>query len=209
MLMRSVLLLVFVSLFATAASAEIYRWVDEDGKVHYGDRVPAKYAKGEQQTLNKQGLELERREREKTEEERARAEQEAAAKKAAEARDAEQARYDNFLLSTYPTVGALERARDDRLAIMDGQVRNAEKSKVEALDALQVLERRADSYLQNNKPVPEKLQSQIRAFRTTYDEATRRIGTVQTERENVASQFESDRARLAEILESPDSGTPD
>lgn len=200
MLMRSLLLIASTVLFSIAAHAEIYRWVDEDGKVHYGDRIPAKYAKTEQQKLNNQGLELERREREKTDKERALAAQQAAEKKREDAEKAERARYDNFLLSTYPTLEALDRARDDRMAIMDGQVRNAEKSKIEALDALQVLENRAESFLRNDKPVPDKLQSQIRAFRATYDEATRRIGTVQAERENLAQQFASDRSRLTGLL---------
>lgn len=39
---RTKLLAVLVlTLMATGASAEIYKWVDEDAKVHYGDRKPA------------------------------------------------------------------------------------------------------------------------------------------------------------------------
>lgn len=33
----------FVSTLACSASAEILKWVDEKGKVHYGDRVPPEY----------------------------------------------------------------------------------------------------------------------------------------------------------------------
>lgn len=39
---RSCLCLV-LSLFVSFASAEVYTWVDENGKKHYGDSVPAKY----------------------------------------------------------------------------------------------------------------------------------------------------------------------
>jgi hypothetical protein len=30
-----------LTLVATVAAAEVYKWVDEDGKVHYGDRRPS------------------------------------------------------------------------------------------------------------------------------------------------------------------------
>lgn len=40
--MRAIYLVVFL-LVCSAASAEIYRWTDENGKVHFGDRVPEQY----------------------------------------------------------------------------------------------------------------------------------------------------------------------
>ncbi len=197
---RALSLALALTLLSTGVHAEIYRWVDENGKVHYGDKVPAKYAKTEQQKLNEQGLTVETRRRELTAEEREAIEKEAAEREKQRVRDAEQARYDAFLRSTYPSLGSLDRARDDRMAIMDGQVRNAEKSKTDAQEALQVLEERAKGMTAQGKAVPARLQDQIDAFRRTYDEASRRIGSVAQERENVAKQFAADRARLAVLL---------
>lgn len=197
---RALTLALALALTSTFASAEIYRWVDENGKVHYGDKIPAKYAKTEQQKLNKQGLTVETRQRQQTDEELEAIRREAEARQKQREQELEQARYDNFLRSTYPSVGSLDRARDDRMAIMDGQVRNAEKSKADAEDALQVLEQRAKALTDQGKQVPRRLQDQIDAFRRTYDEATRRIGSVAEEREKLARQFDADRARLAELL---------
>ncbi len=197
---RALTIALALALTSTSASAEIYRWVDENGKVHYGDKIPAKYAKTEQQKLNKQGLTVETRQRQQTEEELEAIRREAEARQKQREKEVEQARYDNFLRSTYPTLDSLDRARDDRMAIMDGQVRNAEKSKVDAEDALQVLEQRAKALTDQGKTVPTRLQDQIDAFRRTSDEAARRIGSVADEREKVARQFDADRARLAELL---------
>ncbi len=197
---RALTIALALALTSTSASAEIYRWVDENGKVHYGDKIPAKYAKTEQQKLNKQGLTVETRQRQQTEEELEAIRREAEARQKQREKEVEQARYDNFLRSTYPTLDSLDRARDDRMAIMDGQVRNAEKSKLDAEDALQVLEQRAKALTDQGKPVPTRLQDQIDAFRRTFDEAARRIGSVADEREKVARQFDADRARLAELL---------
>ncbi len=197
---RALTIALALALTSTSASAEIYRWVDENGKVHYGDKIPAKYAKTEQQKLNKQGLTVETRQRQQTDEELEAIRREAEARQKQREKEVEQARYDNFLRSTYPTLGSLDRARDDRMAIMDGQVRNAEKSKLDAEDALQVLEQRAKALTDQGKTVPTRLQDQIDAFRRTSDEAARRIGSVADEREKVARQFDADRARLAELL---------
>ncbi len=197
---RALTIALALALTSTSASAEIYRWVDENGKVHYGDKIPAKYAKTEQQKLNKQGLTVETRQRQQTEEELEAIRREAEARQKQREKEVEQARYDNFLRSTYPTLGSLDRARDDRMAIMDGQVRNAEKSKLDAEDALQVLEQRAKALTDQGKTVPTRLQDQIDAFRRTFEEAARRIGSVADEREKIARQFDADRARLAELL---------
>jgi len=43
-------------LSATSVSADTYRWKDENGKVHYGAIVPAKYANQPYDVLNDAGL---------------------------------------------------------------------------------------------------------------------------------------------------------
>jgi hypothetical protein len=37
------LILSAIIFFITPVSAEIYKWTDEDGKIHYGDKVTSKY----------------------------------------------------------------------------------------------------------------------------------------------------------------------
>ncbi|VUD68899.1 hypothetical protein TDB9533_04258 [Thalassocella blandensis] len=39
----SSLLLAFLIVFSVNSNADIVKWTDEDGKVHFGDRVPEKY----------------------------------------------------------------------------------------------------------------------------------------------------------------------
>ena len=44
-------------LVAGAAVAEtVYRWVDENGVVHFGDAIPPEYAEQEKLILNEQGV---------------------------------------------------------------------------------------------------------------------------------------------------------
>src|SRR4051794_39674668 len=48
-----------------------YRWTDEQGVVHYGDRIPPQYAQQERSVLNSQGVEVRKLDAQKTPEQRA------------------------------------------------------------------------------------------------------------------------------------------
>src|SRR5262252_3054325 len=71
-----------------------YRWVDEQGVVHYGDHIPPQYAIQERAILNAQGVEVGHLDAPKTPTE------EAAAARAREAL-MKQKQHDAFLVSTY------------------------------------------------------------------------------------------------------------
>src|SRR4026209_733931 len=83
---------------------KVYRWVDKNGQVHYGDSVPAEYAEQDRDVLNKQGVKIGREEGTITPEE--------AAAKAAEdkatADDLKRKLRDRVLIQTYQSVKELE-----------------------------------------------------------------------------------------------------
>src|SRR5271165_2218409 len=45
---------------------KLYKWVDEQGITHYGDRIPPEYATQEQHVINAQGVEISRLEAQKS-----------------------------------------------------------------------------------------------------------------------------------------------
>jgi hypothetical protein len=94
----------------------LYKWVDEQGVVHYGDRVPPEYANQEQHVMNSQGIEIGRTDALKSAEQIAQDE-----KKKQEASDA--LARDRNLLSSYVSVQEIERTRDQRLALISDQIR--------------------------------------------------------------------------------------
>jgi hypothetical protein len=116
-----------------------YRWVDEQGVVHYGDNIPPQYASQDRTILNSQGVEVGHLDRQKTPEEEA---------VAAKARDAamKQRQHDAFLVSTYTSVKDIEALRDARLEQLKTQ-RAAAEQYVESLRVrLASLQSRALSY---------------------------------------------------------------
>ncbi|MEL7310003.1 MAG: DUF4124 domain-containing protein [Pseudomonadota bacterium] len=111
-----------VALIAAPALAaperqQLYRWVDENGVVHFGDSIPAEYAEQEKQVLNERGVTIGRIAGKATEEELAAM----AAEEVAKAEVERARRADRALLATYLSVGEIERHRDRRVELLEAQ----------------------------------------------------------------------------------------
>jgi hypothetical protein len=105
---------------ASDGKATAYRWVDEQGIVHYGDSIPPQYAEKEHAVLNNQGVVVGHSDAQKTPEQLAvEAKEEEAAHK--------QQQHDTFLLATYTSVKDIESLRDVRLDQLQGQRTAAEQ----------------------------------------------------------------------------------
>jgi hypothetical protein len=102
-----------------------YRWTDEQGVVHYGDRIPPQYAQREGAVLNSRGVEVRKLEAQKTP-------QQAAAEALAHENIARQKQHDSFLITTYGSVQDIESVRDVRLDQLHGQ-KTAAQQYVESL----------------------------------------------------------------------------
>jgi hypothetical protein len=111
-------LLVTVATTAGAASngRTLYKWVDDQGVTHYGDRIPPEYAAQEQHIINSQGVEINHLDAQKTADQLAAEEQK---RKDAEDRQ----NRDHNLLSTYVSVQEIERLRDQRLDLLADQIK--------------------------------------------------------------------------------------
>lgn len=118
-------LLAACALLAAATSeAQLYKWVDENGKVQYSDTIPPSANDRARKELRSDGTLKQETERAATAEERRLAAQRAADE--AKARDArlEQERKDKALLSTYADLKDFDRVRDRALGNLDSEIRN-------------------------------------------------------------------------------------
>ena len=122
--MRSVCLPLILVICAIAApvQARLYKWIDENGQVHYGDSVPAEYLSKEHKELNEQGLSVKEVEAAETDEQRAERLRQEQVKKRKEQRAAEQRQRDRVLLDTYTTERDLVAARDARIEAVGSQI---------------------------------------------------------------------------------------
>jgi uncharacterized protein DUF4124 len=118
--------LLFLCLSAGVAAApttqKLYRWVDNEGVVHYGDSIPAEYSDLERQVLNEHGITVDVMQAKRT-----------AAELAEEKRQEElrvqadlQRRADQNLLATYLSVDEILLHRDRRVELFKAQARVTE-----------------------------------------------------------------------------------
>ena len=212
--------LLFAAALATAAVAAptqhssssaqkgiAYRWVDEQGVVHYGDNIPPQYASQDRAILNAQGVEVGHLDAQKT------PEQEAVATRA---RDAlmKQRQHDAFLVSTYTSVKDIEGLRDARLDQLLGQ-RTAAEQYLESLRVrLTTLQSRAVNYrpyATDAKRMPDDLaENLVRTVNEVRVQSTA-LAAKSAEETALRAQFQADIERYRELhaihSQSSDSGS--
>lgn len=174
-----------------------YRWVDENGVVHYGDRLPPQYAKKESAILNKQGVEVGRNEAQKT------PEQVAEDQKRADAL-LRQKQHDAFLLTTYTSVKDIEALRDERLDQISGQRRAAE-AYVEGLHSrLSNLQTRAKNFAPySDKPdarrMPDDLAEDLVRTMNEMKAQKNALAVKDVEENQLRKEFQADIERYREL----------
>ena len=185
----------------SSKGAPVYRWVDENGTVHYGDSLPPQAAQQESAILNNQGVEVSRR-----------AAQKSGAQLIDEARQqqqlAEQKQHDTFLLATYTSVKDIEQLRDERLEQLRAQ-RVAAQQYVSSLhERLLVLQTRMLTYKPYNsqsdaRRLPDELAQDV--VHTLNEMRTQGTALVAKDREVVSTraQFQADIDRYRELHTPP------
>lgn len=174
-----------------------YRWVDEKGVVHYGDRIPPQYATQESVMLNKQGVEIGRTEAQKTPEQ-------LAEEQRAERERQRQKQHDAFLLTTYTSVKDIESLRDERLEQIRGQRRAAEQYIENLHGRLAALQARAFNFKPySDRPdarrMPDDLAEDL--VRTLNELRTQKNALAARDAEEAAlrAQFQADIDRFTEL----------
>lgn len=180
-----------------SSGSTTYRWVDKQGVVHYGDRIPPEYAQQESAVLNVQGVEVERRAAPKTPEELA---EEARKQKLALERE----QHDNFLLTTYTSVKDIEMLRDTRVEQIKAQRTVAEQQLANSLERLTVLQTRAMKYKPyssepNAKRMPDALAEDLARVVNDVRNQQNVIAAKGEEEEKLRAQFQADIDRYREL----------
>lgn len=121
-LASSVLLSVFACATGAADTQKVYRWIDEEGVIQYGDSIPAKYAEIEKHVVNEHGITTDVLRGKKTPEEIAEEQRQEELRMQQEL----QRRADQALLATYLSVDEIVMHRDRRIELFQAQARVTE-----------------------------------------------------------------------------------
>lgn len=178
---------------AAPAHAALYRWVDSNGRVHYGDTLPPTYQKSGAVELNKQGVTVRRTESEAERRATAAARAEAERKK----REAdEQARLDRALTSTYTSEAEIDLARDRALEHHQLAIQSAQLRLKQVAANIQDLAARIANIRNAGRPVGANLERQLAASEAEARELERIVQQNQEAMAKVREKYAADKARF-------------
>lgn len=197
------LLLLAASGYLSPASAELFRWVDAEGKVHYSDRMPAELAGEEHSLLSPDGIELRNIERAKTDEE-VRRERELERLRAEQQRMAEQQRAaDEALLQSFSNIDEMMMVRDGKLAAIAAMAQVTKRNIRHQQDWLSDLDAEAERLQAQDKPVPHALDQQIAEAERALEDAMADLLQHERQKQAIREQFERDARRFEQLKQSP------
>ena len=174
-----------------------YRWVDEQGVVHYGDQIPPQYAGKEREVMNPQGVPIGHVEGEKSPDQLAQEARERAAV-------IKQKQHDTFLVTTYTSVKDIEALRDARLDQLKTR-RAAGQQYIESLKArLGTLQTRALSFRPYSanagaRPMPDDLAEDLVRTVNEMHTQTSALAHESEDEAQLRAQFQADIDRYREL----------
>jgi hypothetical protein len=186
------------SLAANAGEHErVYRWVDQDGQIHYGDSIPPEFSDLPKQVLNEHAVTVDEIEGRKTEEQLA---AEAKAKEL-EMQKELQLRADKALLATYLSVEEIIMHRDRRIELFQAQSRVTELYLRNLERRLSKLKREAARYRPYSEDpdaplISEDLVADINETQSTIARHQENLLKFQQDERQMVSRFEGDINRF-------------
>jgi len=201
-LLTTIVVLMLVSAAAAAAgkTQKLYRWVDSDGIVHFGDSIPAEYSDIERQVVNDHGVTVAVLRAKRSDEEIA----EDKRQEELQIVRAAQLQKDRALLATYLSVDEIVLHRDRRVELFQAQSRVTELYLRNLERRLTSLEKEASEYQPysddpNAETIGPALARDIAKTTDTIERHQTNLERFREEEQNVVAQFDGDIDRFKDL----------
>ena len=198
----TLLLLVILPISVSAAgkNQKLYRWVDTEGLVHYGDSVPAEYAELERQIVNDHGITVDVLRAKLT------AEEIAEEKRQDELRLQRklERRQDQALLATYLTVDEILMHRDRRIELFEAQARVTELYLRNLERRMSTLKEEASGFQPYSEDpdaemISPDLADDIASTKKTITRHEANLKRFQTDQQGIVARFDGDIDRFKKL----------
>ena len=197
--LKVLMLTTLVALAVAPASAQqhLYKCKDSKGKTYYTQTPPAECTGKEMDEISKQGTLLKRREAPLTPEQLAAREAEEKRKKEEELAAKEEKRKNQALLTTYSSEKDIEDGRQRALMQSKQGVKDIEKRVAEAQERAKKLAAEKEFYAK--KPMPKKLQDDIKNNEMDLRVQQDSLATKQKEVSEINAKYDEDKRRYLEL----------
>jgi hypothetical protein len=193
--MKAVQTIVLALILANPVAAEMYRWVDEYGKVHYTDRVPPDRVNKNRTIINKHGIEVETITPDRPEDIARKQLQEKLASTRQEMLKRRESQ-DNNLLQQYRTEEEIVEKRKQHVRTFDIQIHGVESNIKRIKHKLISLQSEIDEKRERGiKPGQGKLETLSRLHEKA-DRESARIQALETRKQDVIEEYAADLERF-------------
>ncbi len=190
-------ILLLAPLASEAQQKKVYKWVDEEGIVHYGDSIPARYAELPKEVVNDHGVTVANLAGKKTPEE---IEAERKEKERVAAVEL-QRRADQALLATYLSVDEILLHRDRRVELFQAQSRVTElylKNLERRMVKLRVEAAKFQPYSEDPEApmIDGSLAEDIRKTREVIGRHKQNLKKFKADEQQIVARFDGDISRF-------------
>lgn len=200
--MKNLLISILLLMVSAAHAQQVYKWVDENGDVHYSQTLPPERAGDAHDRLTSDGLIAERVDRVKTGDELAALKIEQQQQREEAELQKIQAQHDRLFLAAYPTEEDVRRFIENRRETVMAE-RTAVESLIEqgrsrfggAVGQAAALERRGE-------PVPESLVRRITDARDGIRELNDRLAQIDSRLESLDEELAAELERHRRLSDS-------
>ncbi len=200
-----------LSLFAPALSAGTFRWVDENGSVHYTDQVPPEDAKRPRAKLNPQAKILEFIEGQKTPEQLDQARRLKKLRIDQQRILAKQRDSDISLHQTYRSEEEMQAVLQGKLDTIESAQKIADANRMHQEEILRTLIKHAAETENAGQPVPQNLRDSLESTRRQIASYLEKSRALDSTKADIVNAFAKDLERLKNLENrrhlNPESGT--
>jgi len=210
--MKKIVLLSSVLLFSTISYAGLYRWVDDTGKVHYSDKIPAAVSKTAHSELSGNGLVKKtvdpqadknvasEKQREKDLEERELLKQQEIKLKKQKEIDIRKKR-DKYLLSTYEDKNELIHFFENKIKLIEGNSNILKAQSTVLKKKIKKLEARKNKI--KNDRVQASIDKKIVRILDSIDQYKKALEENSQELIRISKNYQRDYKRFTELTLNP------
>jgi hypothetical protein len=187
-----------IALATSAWSASTYKWVDEQGVVHYSDKAPADVPSKGESVLDKQGRELKKIDPPPTPAQlKAKVEEDERQRALTKAKD-DQARKDKALLQSYTTEDEIDIARTRAMSTIESQIKSAQTYSADLTSRQQNIAKQKTKY--GGQPIPAELDHESAAIDSELSRQLILIRQKQEELNLTTTKYDTIKQRWHEIM---------
>jgi hypothetical protein len=210
MRINPILTILFLSFWLSdsALGGKLYKWTDEDGRVHYADRLPAVDAKRAHSALDENGVTIDRVDAAKTPEEIKQAQELERLRQERERLIEKQRAEDRVLLRTFRSEDDIILTRDGQLQAVDASI-NITRANIKRLkSSLEDLQRLAAARELAGKQISPKLKLEINDKNQALKDAYQSIIDRERDKDRIRIAFAKDQQRFRELKQLEQSNDP-